>query len=1691
MKKLLNFSLSFLMIFTVAFATIETVDSEPAFANSSKAFACKSSSGDLYGYQTQQSANALNIFRFNVETAKTDAVKSYTRLGSTAVKNFKDIKGSAMDDQGHMFALAKTNRNQLQLHYLPSNSNTGTQVGGSISVSGIYDAATYFEYNNQKYIVSSKGFFGGAKGWRLPNSYNYTSYAPITYFNVDTNGTRAKLNTVDDIAWLRDGSAWPKYGIYSPSFVGYDVGTQRVVLGYIMGLSGNRFAIKVTDYSLSRGSWSSTSNVGATFAFGGEEVYTVYNGNGEVRKISYNGSSFSFGTSLGNMQKTSKNDGSACHTGTPDQYWEPTASIVGTSTCDGEGKKLQVKLANPLLAGKNGTKAIHAATYSSTDGQSGTLYSFTQDIGSTVTYYPGPAFANGSVVTVNYTITNANDSTEVRSGALTKTIDASECVTTPTDPSSTFSKSLGTCSGNTDSSTSTSTLSITNNESSATTYYKVEYSLDGGSSYTVKAANLSVAAGQTDTSMTQAVTHGQQIIWRVTDSDISNTFTGQSAELVSPSAVVGCILEVNAGETYSACQTLGSASEGNLKTTMTFYNGESQGVYLYADIRLSTDGSTWGDWQVRGYQNLISANSSRVRNFGQVPDGQYYQWRWRFGTTIQNLNAASWIDGPINGPVDCPTQIGSGFSTEIGACGAEGSNSQRITLTPSNNGQSAETPAYFYVQIKLNGSDWTTLTGAGWDNLEVAAGATASPAYSLKLSDGDTFDVRFAVQNHPHTETPTSWTDIAWQVGNTNASTSEKTIDCPSETIDTSVSVANGTCSGTTFGFMPQVFTMNNGSGADTVAYYRVQYNKNSAGWVTAVENQSVDIDSSQTYTLEDLIVGDTIAWRYYALNSSLAIPANGVDPVSDSDYTTVSSPPTPGDGCNTAASLASTALGTCSGASVDSTLSIDVNTYTDNFENGDNISTTPLKYYVQYRIDDGSWTDHTTESAAFGSGSGRDLVNATATFTQAVPDGSTIDWRYQAKYDGGSFADIADAPVISANDGAAVECPYINPTASSAIGSCLQSVSGTNDGPATSTFTMENAGATRNAYFFVEYKINDGDWIEKDTNKQVAADATETLTVDVPHGSTITWRYKSSITPRDFSTGSYTTLDESAAVNCPVLVVTATLTPTASCQDGVFTSFITIQNLDSSNVSGFIQAYYSFDNSTWTAATFSGADVTDLEIQDNTAKTLDGVVVPGGSTIYWRYEERLPSESFTNTYITTGPNSTPLSITADCPNLDPSASVTLGACSGSSKPSTLTIDNSLSNIPGFFKVEYRFDDGAWGEAASNDEIAGGASATFSTSVPTGSSITWRYQISDTSNTFTEDYIVTASSDEVSCYTTGNDFTTTVATGCGYPEAKASFNASVPQNVESAAFFEVQYRTDMGGPFTSLGSTLVAPGETIAIGNINVPYGSSIQWMYKVTAEEGADGIFISTDVLTPEYESYDPCKPDPPVTTTTTTTTTIPTIEPIFKPIITNVRTCNNDGTASYGLTVDNTQSNVSLGITTLMKIDNVTVVNTDYLVNSGESKFITTVASVQEGSYYRIKFFVSDGAGGGTSVGVFKKITDCYEDTSDSTTTTTSPPSTIPGSEDPQPGCDTGFDGSCDTPLTGEEGNDFFEWDDYDEEIYLTDGNYVVQYIYSEDELQIAATGIFVDLYVFYFAVFSTASVVLLNWRPRRRKT
>ena len=98
-----------------------------------------------------------------------------------------------------------------------------------------------------------------------------------------------------------------------------------------------------------------------------------------------------------------------------------------------------------------------------------------------------------------------------------------------------ISQSLSACSatgGN-----RTSTLTITNSEST-TSYFKVEKSTDGGSSYTTVNDNFSLAGNSSDSStFTETVSDGSSITWRVTGSATSSDYSN-----LTPSTASGCLL---------------------------------------------------------------------------------------------------------------------------------------------------------------------------------------------------------------------------------------------------------------------------------------------------------------------------------------------------------------------------------------------------------------------------------------------------------------------------------------------------------------------------------------------------------------------------------------------------------------------------------------------------------------------------------------------------------------------------------------------------------------------------------------------------------------------------------------------------------------------------------------------------------------------------------------------------------------------------------------------------------------------------------------------------------------------------------------------------------------------------------------------------------------------------------------------
>ena len=251
--------------------------------------------------------------------------------------------------------------------------------------------------------------------------------------------------------------------------------------------------------------------------------------------------------------------------------------------------------------------------------------------------------------------------------------------------------------------------------------------------------------------------------------------------------------------------------------------------------------------------------------------------------------------------------------------------------------------------------------------------------------------------------------------------------------------------------------------------------------------------------------------------------------------YTTLSASSTVD--CTVNSISVSQSLGSCSAGSKTSTLTITNNeSYT-------------AYLVVEYSLDGGSsYSTHTSGEDAddFSLAAG---ATDNSTFTKAVAHGQTIIWRVS----GSPTTSNTSATQTSTSESSTVSCPIIDTSVGQALGSC------TDAGAKVSTFTMQNSGsANSTAYFNVQYKIDSGSYQNaSDTNVDVAVGGSATLTATVPHGSTITWQYRTSTTSGSF-TGSYTAISASDQVSCPV-TVTSVSGSLGSCGSGAATYTFTM----------------------------------------------------------------------------------------------------------------------------------------------------------------------------------------------------------------------------------------------------------------------------------------------------------------------------------------------------------------------------------------------------------------------------------------------------------------------------------------------------------------------------------------------------
>ena len=161
-----------------------------------------------------------------------------------------------------------------------------------------------------------------------------------------------------------------------------------------------------------------------------------------------------------------------------------------------------------------------------------------------------------------------------------------------------------------------STISITNGESS-TVFYKVEYSLDSGSTFTVLSTNLSVTASSTDTSLTVNVSHGGTVLWRITDSFTSGDFTNMSVETQTESSAVDCDPDSTFSISFASC-----VSDAKI-STLAITNGESSTVFYKVEYSLDS-GTTF---TVLSANLSVAASTSDSSSTTSVSEGGTIIWR--------------------------------------------------------------------------------------------------------------------------------------------------------------------------------------------------------------------------------------------------------------------------------------------------------------------------------------------------------------------------------------------------------------------------------------------------------------------------------------------------------------------------------------------------------------------------------------------------------------------------------------------------------------------------------------------------------------------------------------------------------------------------------------------------------------------------------------------------------------------------------------------------------------------------------------------------------------------------------------------------------------------------------------------------------------------------------------------------------
>ena len=1208
--------------------------------------------------------------------------------------------------------------------------------------------------------------------------------------------------------------------------------------------------------------------------------------------------------------------------------------------------------------------------------------------------------------------------------------------------------------------TATSNYQIRNN-SSTTLYYSIQYRIQGNASYETVNASYELAAGALSEIFSQAVPSGKFIQWRYKVAADAGQLPVTTAQQPGQSSPANCDI---IDPSYDIAQ--GSCSDGTKYGYFYAKNGSIATSDVYFRVYVSIDGGAFDLVTTR----VVPPNSqARVETPTLLSAGDSVRWKYETSKDGQTFTGET-TSNIMN--ILCNSGDDVSFTVPT-TCSASGTKTATVQVSNSSSSIKYYKIEYSKVQNPTNDSDWNLLVS------NEGIPSSGDGAWTESLSEGDFFTIRYKIADSGTTAAFDAISE--WTVSNNV----EGPINCSG---DIEVRSTLNACDG---GARNSVFYFRNKLSTGSPAYFEIEYSINGGAWINPKEGESSNyftaLHTTSTEQSVDVLVpsGSTIQWRY---KDTLTVGA-----LSTKSFQYLTQNPESVE-C-TGSVIHEMNIGECTDRKASSTLTLKndgyVSVYVDiyfstdggnswnnhasgvliqpnqqpvftenNISNGssvkwkyqysstsstvstaletptidrpaidcDSIVVSSLSYVhnfaecvegrrigtftitnpastnstiyvqVQYRTksQSGDWSDFVglnIDSIASGTNESYSAPSIAA--------GSSIHWQFRASLASNDFA----GDWINGDDqGYKAECS-VSSEVTQAYGQCSA-------GEQFAILTIKNTGSV-SQYYKVTVKINHGSFSEVWSQREIAAGDEYKFEYPISQGESISWEYTESI-DTDFS-------DDTAILR---LRQTNQCTPTFSleyqtvCNDASTTNNTQLTNTkvnltlkNTSSVDGSVTVQYRY------LVTDTWSTLNNYSLNSNQTQTVPYIL----SNPYVEFQ-------FAPTGTQNWSNTGSILKRTDCDTITTSVNNLTGVnsfiCSEDQVFSTITIKNPTSDA---VMVDYSYSVNNGNNWSTNKQIIIGSNDDITSEpvrIAKGNQIQWRYKPSSLSD---DNYNTKIETAPINCdVVTAQQLIHTLGT-C--EDNKGISTIKITNLSGTTKSYLLEFKLN-GGGYSSYGTVIVESGKDLSKA-VRISDGQSIQWRI-IDATSNASTIAVDSNWTVSNSLTLD-C-----ATVTTTTTTTIPPVKYIFEPIISTNRVCDfDDGGAEFGITVDNSRSNVSASVLKKIWINKTLIAEEIITVPAGQTIDFSSI-EVGENKFFTVALEVTNTENGKVQKMIKNKDSDCIEDE-------------IEINEEQNPIDEVEETEDIDNVMEGD--GDDKELEDNGESLLFLPGDDYVEFVYNED--------------------------------------